>query len=179
MSRAELMQEVARVFAEVPRPSDDKIVGHHCEDCDEIEQSLRGTHWSEWGGARDYDALVFPSPVFPLLTPEAFHYYMPAFLKLLLEKFETPDAEASKHYGYFLDCYFYTICPDRKREFWRPYCSRMAPFSLEQLEVIAACLAFLRPRLPESESDFKLAIRLLGERPWTRSEGPVLSDFYP
>ena len=73
--KQEILQQIREAFPE-DRPPPRPITGHRCDECDETDRLLGGRKW------RDV-AVNFPQychDVFPLLTPEAKRYYLPAYM---------------------------------------------------------------------------------------------------
>ncbi len=76
-------------WAGLTPPTPSAITQHHCEECDEIRDFLSGNAWTELVDVvalRDhYDALH-------LVTPPAYHYYLPAFMRAA---YSAPDRAGS------------------------------------------------------------------------------------
>jgi signal transduction histidine kinase len=86
----EVIEEIERSFGATTYPGDDKIVydqsGGHLE-CAEVGAAFRGKRWQELSSsllAREESALAF-------FTPEAFLYYLPAYLRATLQHREEMD----------------------------------------------------------------------------------------
>ena len=58
-----------------------RIVSHDCWECRRIQRRFQGKHWRDAPLA----SLTFEDPL-PLLTPEAFCFYLPAFLLAELDR---------------------------------------------------------------------------------------------
>jgi hypothetical protein len=71
-----LCTQIEDAFKEVPYPGDSHIVGHECTECWETQQRFRRKHWNELS----VDKLFGHSGALALLTPEAFQFYLPAYL---------------------------------------------------------------------------------------------------
>jgi hypothetical protein len=70
-----LLRQLREAFPEEPLPKR-PITGHRCPECDEAEDLIGGQPWPEV-------AAGFPPEchhAFPLLTPAAQSYYLPAFM---------------------------------------------------------------------------------------------------
>lgn len=82
----ELKQEIEAAFAEVQYPGDENIYAEGVEDPDIEKRVLRfkGTHWHEV----DSEVLRGLRDGFVFFTPEAFRFYLPAFL---IEYINDPD----------------------------------------------------------------------------------------
>ncbi|MCE0523691.1 MAG: hypothetical protein LV480_12360 [Methylacidiphilales bacterium] len=79
-------QLIEEAFADVPYPGDDNIADHQdCLECDDIRAFFRGRSWRE---------LKFPelrSFPLPLLTPDAFHYFLPGYMLACLDDWKMAD----------------------------------------------------------------------------------------
>jgi hypothetical protein len=58
------------------RPPERPVTGHRCLECDEVDDLLGGRVWSDVAA----DFPDYCHDVFPLLTPAAQAYYLPAFM---------------------------------------------------------------------------------------------------
>jgi Family of unknown function (DUF6714) len=78
---AELAQEIERAFAEARHPGVDRLVEYtDYWESPEVVQSFGDTHWK----SVPLDTLVNQRLSLPLFTPEAFRFYLPAFLRASL-----------------------------------------------------------------------------------------------
>jgi len=86
----QLLQELDAAFGELPIPTDDNIVydntGYHLE-CNEIRRRFRSRHW------RDFDLaeLVEHVDALSFFTPEAFRFYLPAFVRASIQDYLGSD----------------------------------------------------------------------------------------
>jgi uncharacterized protein DUF6714 len=85
MSAAEVRQKIERAFGDVPRPSDDRICGTYGDEARDDTEPYKGRDWRDL----ERDLLGYYHYALTWFTPEAFHYYLPAFLVAGLED---PDA---------------------------------------------------------------------------------------
>ena len=78
-----LHESIEAAFRDVPYPGDDNLAVYNAEgrDYDETFQLLRGTVWKELC----VDRFIHGDTPFPDLAPEAFHYFMPAFLTAIVD----------------------------------------------------------------------------------------------
>jgi hypothetical protein len=89
----ELIGMVESAFAEVPPPDcNDKISNPNCAcgECGRLRDAFRGRDWREV--ATDADTIDNHYPC--LMSPRAFHYYVPAYLISFLldeEEYDIPD----------------------------------------------------------------------------------------
>lgn len=70
-----LFQQIRNAFPD-GQPPERPITGHRCDECDEVDAILGGHVWSKF-------AINFPvycHDAFPLLTPVAQAYYLPAYM---------------------------------------------------------------------------------------------------
>jgi hypothetical protein len=84
MSLSELIQEA---FAEVPYPGDDRIADHDCPECEEVREYFRGKRWCDL----QFPELRDRSESLPLLTPEAFRYFLPGYMLATLANWDEAD----------------------------------------------------------------------------------------
>jgi hypothetical protein len=74
-----LQREIEHAFASVKYPGDDQLVynssGQHLE-CKEVAEAFRGKHWK----ALSLETLSHHSSGLFFLTPEAYRFYLPAYL---------------------------------------------------------------------------------------------------
>jgi hypothetical protein len=69
-------ESIESAFAEVPYPGDDNIADHqNCLECEELRTYLRGKTWKELSFPKLHDF----HEALPLLTPEAFRFFLPVF----------------------------------------------------------------------------------------------------
>jgi hypothetical protein len=79
----QLLQDLDEAFGDLPIPPEDEIVydnsGYHLE-CNQIRLKFRGRHWRDLPVgvlSGEADSIVF-------FTPEAFRFYLPAFIRSCL-----------------------------------------------------------------------------------------------
>lgn len=77
---AALVREIDEAFADVEYPGDEKLVydssGKHLE-CAEVADALRGRNWRKLSAGE----LRYSPSNLHFMTPEAVHYYLPAYLR--------------------------------------------------------------------------------------------------
>jgi hypothetical protein len=81
-----LRQKILEAFPKIDPPGPENITSHPCKECDGVRNDFRGVHWWAAGDAlidENFDNLA-------LFTPEAYHYFLPAFLLRALNAFD-PD----------------------------------------------------------------------------------------
>ena len=70
------MQQIRAAFADAPRPADDALVSHECDECNALREDLRGRTADELSDAwveHRFDQL-------PFMSDDAKRYYLPAYL---------------------------------------------------------------------------------------------------
>jgi len=74
-----LIVEIKTAFSNVPYPGDSKLVDHSCWECDEIAAQFKGKSWKE---LLKYSTtwLDRDTAFVSLLSPDAYHYFMPLCL---------------------------------------------------------------------------------------------------
>ena len=133
--RAHLAQQIEAAFALAVYPGDDRLVdlyhsGDYCEDCAAVAVLFRGRDWR----ALAKDALVQNRDSLLLFRPEAYRFYLPAYLTAALKHWNDFDT--------FKSSIVVSLTPpnpqDGLDEF---FSSRVSEFTPEQK---AAILAFLK-----------------------------------
>jgi hypothetical protein len=77
---------VREAFADMPYPAGE-LIEHDCEECWKLRDDLKGRHWSQLPD----DLLIEKCFSTSLLSPEAWHFYLPAFLLLGLRNGDKVD----------------------------------------------------------------------------------------
>lgn len=97
-----LKSKIFESYAGTKQPAKDDIVSHNCEQCQEMRKDFAGIKWQEVNDElleRNYDKI-------PLFSPQAFVYYLPAFLVYTLNNFDSHSV-----IGEFT---IYALTPDKK-----------------------------------------------------------------
>jgi hypothetical protein len=87
---AALVRTIDAAFARLPYPGDDRIVPSEYDrdgEARRILRLLRGWHWRDL----PFDRLVLLKASLSWLTPEAYRFYLPAFMVFPVVDFETAD----------------------------------------------------------------------------------------
>ncbi|HVZ72375.1 MAG TPA: DUF6714 family protein [Polyangia bacterium] len=71
----ELADRIAAAF-QTGAPPPKRVVVHRCDECERVSFDFAGRKWSELST----DVLEYHHDSIPLLSPEAFAYYLPAYL---------------------------------------------------------------------------------------------------
>ena len=97
----QLKNDIKEAFKDLDPPESTNIALHECEECAGVRQAFANLRWQEL----DEDFLKENFGVIPLFSPEAFRYYLPAYLLYTLENFDDKYSEI---------CEFtlYAITPD-------------------------------------------------------------------
>lgn len=74
-STNQLSAKIKAAFPDPP-PAAFPIVVHQCDECARVDADFRGKRWSKVA----LDTLKYHYDSLPLLSPEAFRYYLPAFM---------------------------------------------------------------------------------------------------
>lgn len=145
-----LKEAIKSAFAAVEYPGDKNITHcpYHCRPCEEITEYFKGKTWE----GHSVDDLRDHHTALSLFTPDAFHFFLPAFMLASLESYDNTD-----------------ILPDSIRfnfEFSLDhrdhFLVRLTNFSEEQRRVIIEFLRYMESRGAGSSED---AIDLLKEQP--------------
>jgi hypothetical protein len=124
--RESLEAEIRAAFAGVTRPAEDQIALHECDECNELRSAFTQLRWDAMP-----DSLVEAHALaLPLLSPEAFAYFLPGYLLYALRHLTWQSAPS--------EMTVYAVGPgptgggvsqDWERE-------RLKPFTAEQARVI-------------------------------------------
>jgi hypothetical protein len=124
--RRELEASIRLAFARVVRPAKDLIALHQCDECEELRCAFVSQRWEAMSGElieRHYVSL-------PLLSPEAFVYFLPAYILHSLDHFSPTSTVA--------EFTVYAVSPgansDLGLEDWAV--QRLAPFTNEQASAV-------------------------------------------
>lgn len=125
----QLRRQILAAFPHTNPPAPENITSHPCEECEGVTEDFRGVRW--W--CADDTLIDGNFDKLPLLTPEAHHYYLPAFVLRALAEFE-PDEPV-------LQFCIYNLTPGSRPidDPWRR--ARMNEFTPEQISAVAGFLA--------------------------------------
>src|SRR5690348_7639431 len=87
MTANEVISAIEGAWKDVPYPGDDKIFTQDSYDDEDIVNYFRGTTWHD----HEATALRGHSSAFTFFTPEAFRYWLPAFMIAAIEAPEEAD----------------------------------------------------------------------------------------
>jgi hypothetical protein len=123
----EIRRRINQAFADAAAPTG-SVIEHNCEECFALETTFANRKWQEI----DLEVVEKNFSNLPLFSPEAFHYFLPAYLLHALE-----PAELN---GSVMEFTIYALSPNKEIEhdpsrlkWWR---RRFASFSSEQLQLI-------------------------------------------
>lgn len=135
LNAEELRHEIEAAFAETKYPGDDRLVydnsGDHLE-CNEVAAAFRAKEWRELS----VDMLRRHSQSLFFMTPEAYRFYLPAYLIAALLDYDKADTIS--------DSVVFSLIPpsdDRDAESYR---QRMQGFTSAQRQVIRSFLEFMK-----------------------------------
>ena len=145
-----LKQTIESVFTDVPYPGDGNITRcpYHCAECLAVAKFFKGRSWQ----GNTVEELREHHTALALFTPEAFHYFLPAFMLASIDgydKFDVIPDSVRSHFEYL-------------REHREYFAVRMSQFTLEQRKAIIGFLIFMESKGAGSSED---AISLLSEVP--------------
>lgn len=133
--KLKLTSEITAAFADVPHPGQN-IAPCNCEECRALQKDLhKDFSGSSW---QTLTASFFESHFgdLSLLSPEAFNYFLPAYLVYALQNYNASDV---------WEWTIYTLTPGKESEnmseWWR---ERLRPFTKEQMNVIYQYLDLIR-----------------------------------
>jgi len=142
MNATEVIQKIEEAWRDVPYPGDDKICPPKLYDDEGIPDYFAGTTW------RDHTPvnLRYNSAAFTFFTPEAFHYWLPAFMIAAI----TDPKEADV----ILEYISWSVSDSYAAERW-------PLFSQTQREAVAAYLRFQIENFADSSKDERKALGIL------------------
>lgn len=129
-----LKQKIIKAFEGVPFPQG-IIALHECEECREVRKTFANKNWK----TIEPEILEENFGIIPLFSPEAFHFFLPAFLIYSLEHFSDNDTTC--------EYTIYAVTPSKETavknaiDYWR---RKFENFSPEQLNCIYTFLDFVK-----------------------------------
>jgi hypothetical protein len=122
--------KVRSAFADVRPPPPGLVALCPCEECCGVRNDLGTDIPSDWGEVSP-DKIVANFDKLPLLTPQAFHYFLPAFMSYALGHWQSSVWEFT----------VYMLTPNRGRDVPEQWCrDRFCGLSTEQMQAIYAFL---------------------------------------
>jgi hypothetical protein len=138
----ELVQKIEAAFEKTRHPGDENIANiyhsvTYCEECAELTKSFRGKEWK----FVTLETLVHHRDSLPLFKPEAFRYYLPAYMIATILHFEKVDVLACNT--------IYSLSPPRKQSWMDWFIPRVTGFTPPQQGVIREFLRWYDQRTKE------------------------------
>lgn len=129
-----VLTRIERAFPVGPAPTDDHLVEHVCAECDDLRRLFRGVQWTDLPDKvidENFDKL-------PLLTAEAFVYYVPAYIRRAVLNPQEKDCGLSS----VLTVTVYSLCDQKLPDdhWWRERAER---FTREQESAVAVFLRWV------------------------------------
>lgn len=127
---------ILRAFAATPYPGDDNLVTNSTNqdpESQEIAEAFRGKQWNTISAKTLHEF----AQALPLFTPEAFRYYLPAYM---LESISLPESE-----DILKDVVPFNLMPpsDRNAPDGTFFMERAAQFTVQEREAIASYLSLV------------------------------------
>jgi hypothetical protein len=149
--RRKLEEQMRAAFADVPYPGDDNIASAGAWEPAAIAEVLRGKDWHALSGV-GFEYGSAPS----FLTPEAFHYYLPALLLNLLEDLGSPT-----YFDSLAGSTLFSLEPhDWDADF---LAQRIALLSREQRVAVRDVLRYDAARHPEGVEEVRAQIEAIAD----------------
>lgn len=140
-----LKQTIAEVFAAVPYPGDANITRcpYHCSECQRIANFFKGKTWTGFTleELRNYHVAL------SLFTPEAFQFFLPAFMLVSADAYQKGDVIPDAIRFHF----------EYSQEMRGHFAVRMSKFSRAQRKVIIDYLVHME-RLGAGSSEFVIGM---------------------
>jgi hypothetical protein len=146
----ELRQKILATFPKTDPPLSENITSHPCEECAAVAEDFRDVKW--W--CADEPLIDENFDDLPLFTPEAYHYYLPAFLLRALDNFD-PDNLVAQF------CLYDLTLNKTPEDGW--YSPRLQQFTCDEVATIVAFLRYVcgDERFARFHKDAALALREL------------------
>jgi hypothetical protein len=148
--RRQLEEQVRAAFAQVPYPGDSNIASTGAWEPTAIAGALQGKDWRDLRGV-DFDYGSAPS----FLTPEAFHYYLPALLLNLLEDQGSPT--------YFDSLAGSTLFSLELNDWDSDFARRVSLLTWEQRAAVRDVLHYDAARHPEGVQEDRAQIEAIAD----------------
>lgn len=135
---AALKEHVKAAFSSVPYPGDENLIRGSSVEAQEIQEFFRGKRWEEitLEKLRGHPTMVSSDgPAF--MTVEAFHYYLPAYLMIIIDK--KPEADVIPEF--IINTLSVTDAPEQRRKWYE---ARVARFTKAQRRAIKSVLEYVR-----------------------------------
>jgi hypothetical protein len=126
-----LKRMIEEAFASVPYPGDNNITRcpYNCTECRRIADFFKGKEWNN----QSLEDLRVNHVALSLFTPEAFHYFLPAFMLVSMDHYEKGDIIPDSIRFHF----------EYSQEMRGHFAVRMSKFSAAQRQVIIDYLIYM------------------------------------
>ena len=123
--RLEALKQIIKAFETVPAPN--KITEHDCDECRSVDKTFTGKNFE----TIEPEIIDGNYDIIPLFSPEAFRYFLPAYLFYSLDNFSADDRTTTEFT-------IYALSPTKQDlreslEYWQ---ARFEDFTFEQLDCI-------------------------------------------
>ncbi len=142
MEAAAVIRQIEDAWGDVLYPGDDHIFTPDSYDDEDIVNYFGGTTWR----GHDPAKLRAHSSAFTFFTPEAFHYWLPAFMIAAIQNPEEADVVVNRIPWSLSDDYA---------------AKRWSLFKAGQRKAVGAYLRFQIERFPEGADDERTALNIL------------------
>ncbi|SPP63306.1 DUF6714 family protein [Nitrospira lenta] len=126
---AKLKEAIALSFAKISHPAPNNIAPHQCEECAEARETFIQKDWRMLSS----DVMEGHFDQLSLLSPEAFQFFLPAFMCFSLDHLDSPTCEFTVYALAFNYTRKTKEETDRQIEWWD---SRFSLFEKDQLLVL-------------------------------------------
>ena len=129
-----LLKQIEEAFEDASVPPPDQVVDqvpYLDLERDEITATFRGRKWQDL----PYDTLRHESAALCFFTANAYHYYLPAYLRAVISHYDDVDVLPEE--------IVYSLCPPKEVESTDHYNERMATFTPHQRDALCAFLRWL------------------------------------
>lgn len=142
---------VVEVFPKIEPPGFDELTGHRCEECDELRDLFFGKKWWEL----DRELVRENYGQLSLFQPQAYKYYLPAFILEALDNFNDYDE--------VLEFFIYGWLPSKYPNLQTYHEERKSIFAGEQLGLISDVLLAVveDPQMTYSSKEAERALRFV------------------
>ncbi len=137
---AELIDRISSAFAAAPYPGDNNIIVNVNDlESQDIAKAFRGYHWR----SLRFDTIFYHRDSLPFLSPQAFRFYLPAYLITAIRHYEDGDT--------LFEFVVYQLTPPRdkrdKRE-WKWFRQNVEVMNAAQSDAICRFLEYVQRRYP-------------------------------
>ena len=131
VAASQLIADIEEAFRHVPYPGDGRIVAApHSPEPAEIAEVFRGRDWRDLSVA----FLFHYHASLSCFTPEAFRYYLPAYLLAIIRNFDEADILSVK--------VMYDLTPPSEAHYNPDFSERTSVLAEREREVVASFVAF-------------------------------------